>query len=137
MNDFELMEHTADIGIIAYGKNLKQLFANTARGLFSLITELESIRDSVKRMVKVTATNKEGLLFEWLNELIYLFDKFNMVFCRFDIIALNDTELQAIVYGEKIKPTRHIIKRGVKAATYHMLGIEHENGYKAQVIFDI
>ena len=137
MKDFELLEHTADTGIIAYGANLKQVFANAARGLFSLITDLESISDSVKRKVKVTALNREGLLFEWLNELIYLFDANNMVFSRFDIIILNDTELQAIVYGEKVNPSRHSIKQGVKAATYHMLKVEDSDGFKAQVLFDI
>jgi SHS2 domain-containing protein len=137
MKDFELLEHTADIGVIAYGDNLKQLFANAARGLFSLIINLESISDSVKRKVRVTALNREGLLFEWLNELIYLFDRYNIVFNKFEIIRISDTELQAIVYGEKVNPSRHSIKQGVKAATYHMLKIEDNNGFKAQVLFDI
>lgn len=137
MKDFELLEHTADAGIIAYGDNLKQLFANAARGLFSLIINLESISDSVKRKVRVTALNREGLLFEWLNELIYLFDRYNIVFNKFEIIRISDTELQAIVYGEKVNSSRHSIKQGVKAATYHMLKIEDNNGFKAQVLFDI
>ena len=137
MKDFELLEHTADIGIIAYGKDLKQLFANAARGLFSLITDLESISDSVKRKVKVTALNREGLLFEWLNELIYLFDANNMVFNRFDITKIVNTELEAEIYGEKVNPSRHSIKQGVKAATYHMLKVEDSDGFKAQVLFDI
>ena len=137
MKDFELLEHTADIGIIAYGKELKQLFSNAARGLFSLITELESIGDSFKRKVKVTAPNREGLLFEWLNELIYLSDINNMVFSRFVITKISDSGLEADIYGEKIKPARHIIKREVKAATYHMLKIERDKVFKAQVLFDI
>ena len=137
MKDFELLEHTADTGIIAYGDNLKQLFSNAARGLFSLITDLESISDSVKRKVKVTALNREGLLFEWLNELIYLFDTNNMVFSRFDITKIVNTELEAEIYGEKVNPSRHSIKQGVKAATYHMLKVEDSDGFKAQVLFDI
>jgi len=137
MKDFELFEHTADTGVTAYGKDLKQLFSNAARGLFSLITELESIDDSVMINVKVTAADREGLLFEWLNELIYLFDRYNLVLNRFDFIRLSDTELEATVYGEKVNPTKHDIKRGVKAATYHMLKIESNNGFKAQVLVDI
>jgi len=137
MKDFELLEHTADAGIIAYGDNLKQLFANAARGLFSLITDLESVSDSVKRKVKVTATNREGLLFEWLNELIYLFDRDNMVFNRFFITRISNTELEAEIYGEKVNLSKHDIKRGVKAATYHILKIEHNKVFKAQVLFDI
>ena len=97
----------------------------------------KSIDDSVMKNVKVTAADREGLLFEWLNELIYLFDRYNLVLNRFDFIRLSDTELEATVYGEKVNPTKHDIKRGVKAATYHMLQIESNNGFKAQVLVDI
>jgi len=137
MKDFELLEHTADIGIIAYGKDLKHLFRNAARGLFSLIIDLEDINSSASKEVKMTSSNREGLLFEWLNELIYLFDRYNMVFNRFVFISLNDTGLQAKIYGEKVNPARHRIKRGIKAATYHNLKIENDNVFKAQVIFDV
>ena len=137
MKDFELLEHTADVGIIAHGNDLNQLFVNAASGLFSLITDLENISDSIEKRVKVTAMDREGLLFEWLNELIYLLDRNNMVFSRFFITKINDTELKARIYGEKVNLSKHSIKRGVKAATYHMLRIDQNNGFKAQVIFDI
>ena len=135
--DFEIINHTADIGIIAYGANLSQVFANAARALFSLITELDDVEEVISRDIKLTAPDQESLLVEWLNELIYLFDAEKIIFKRFDISKLNETQLKARSYGEKVDILRHKLKMGVKAATYHILKVEKGNGYQAQVLFDI
>jgi SHS2 domain-containing protein len=135
--DFEIIEHTADAGIRAYGTDLQEAFANAARGLFSLITELDNIREVEYRDIKLNAPDQESLLVEWLNELIYLFDAENMIFARFDIAQLSETRLRARVYGEKVDSSRHRLKMGVKAATYHMLNIDESNGWQVQVLFDI
>jgi len=135
--DFKILEHTADVGIIAYGTDLKQAFANAARGMFSLITELKDIREVLQREVSVSATDKENLLVEWLNELIYLFDTENILGKRFEISELDNTHLKTTVFGEKVDRSRHQIKIGIKATTYHMLEIKHDDGYQVRVIFDI
>ena len=135
--DFEIVDHTADVGIIAYGADIKQAFANAAKGLFSLITELDNVQEVLYRDIEITATDKESLLVEWLNELIYQFDTENIIFKRFDITELDNTRLRAKNYGEKVDSARHELKTGVKAATYHMLKIDKGDGYKVQVIFDI
>ena len=44
MKRFQLIEHTADTGLIAYGHNLAEAFANAGYGLFSIITELLQTR---------------------------------------------------------------------------------------------
>lgn len=135
--EFEILDHTADVGIIAYGASVNQAFANAAKGLFSLITELDSIEELFQRDIELVAPDRESLLVEWLNELIYLFDAENVVFKRFDITELNDTQLKARSYGEKVDSSKHKLKMGVKAATYHMLKVDKTNGCKVQVLFDI
>jgi len=135
---FEVIDHTADVGIIAYGTEIKQVFANAALALFSLITELEDVGEELKYDVEVASEDRESLLVEWLNELIYLFDAEHVLLKKFDVQSLSNARLKAACYGEKFDPSRHRIKTGVKAATYHMLRIDKDNkGYKAQVIFDI
>jgi len=134
---FEILEHTADAGIIARGADVKEAFANAARGLFSLITELDDVAEVVYRDIAIAAPDRESLLVAWLNELIYLFDTENILFKRFDINRLDNTGLQARGYGEKVAPGRHKLKLGVKATTYHMLKINENNGVSVQVLFDI
>ena len=135
--DFEIVDHTADVGIVAYGADVSQAFANAARALFSLITELDDVEEILYRDTELTAPDEESLLVEWLNELIYLFDTERIVFRRFDITQLNYTQLKARSYGEKVDGSKHIIKTGIKAATYHLLKVDKGNGCKIQVLFDI
>ena len=135
---FEVIDHTADIGIIAYGADIKQLFSNAALGMFSLIAEPGDIEESVQRDTKISSQDMENLLVEWLNELLYIFDVEHIIFRRFKIDTLTDNLLKVRCFGEKINPQKHELKREVKAATYHMLSINKEdNVYKAQLIFDI
>ncbi len=135
--DFEFIDHTADVGVIAYGQDIRQAFANAARALSSLIAEPEDIRETLHRDIAVTAGDEEGLLVEWLNELIYLFDAEGLIFKRFDINSLSGRQLRARAYGEKADPAWHKLKTGVKAATYHLLKVDPDNGGRVQVIFDV
>ena len=135
--EFEIVNHTADVGIIAYGADMNEAFANAAKALFSLITELDDVEEVMHRDIELTAPDQESLLVEWLNELIYLFDAENIIFKRFDVTRLSQTQLKARSYGHKVDSSKHKLKMGVKAATYHMLKIEKSNGSKVQVLFDI
>ncbi len=135
--DFEIIDHTADVGIIAYGADIRQAFANAARAMFSLITELDEVEEVIYRDIELTAPDQESLIVKWLNEFIYLFDTENIIFKRFDITKLNRTQLKARGYGEKVNSSKHQLKTGIKAATYHMLKIDKSDGYQIQVLFDI
>jgi SHS2 domain-containing protein len=135
---FEVIDHTADIGIVAYGADIKQVFANAALGLFNLMADLDDFEEGMQRDLELSAGDVEVLLIEWLNELIYIFDVEHIIFKKFEIEKLTSTEVKARCFGEKMEPGRHKLKREVKAATYHMLRISKEDGtYKVQVIFDI
>jgi len=135
---FEIIDHVADVGIVAYGTDVEELFSNAALALFSLITEPESIEEKLHLDLEVSSEGRDRLLVEWLNELIYLFDAERILFNRFDIKRLTHNELKATCYGEGFDSMKHKIKIGVKAATYHMLKLDKNgDGCKAQIILDI
>ena len=136
MKRFQLIEHTADIGLVAYGQSLVEAFANAAYGLFSIIAELKTVKETETRQLELNEDDPEALLFEWLNYLIYLFDVEMLLFKRFDISDFDGHKLKAICYGEKYDPSRHQLMAGVKSATYHMLEVNREKN-QVQVIFDI
>lgn len=134
---FEIIEHTADVGIKAYGENLTEAFANAAIGMTSLIINPETIHEKLSRDITINSTDKETLLVEWLNEMIYYFDTENIVFKKFQISRLTNTEIKAVCFGEKVDRTIHEIERGIKSTTYYMIKVEHDKGYSVQVFFDI
>jgi len=133
---YRLIEHTADVGLIAYGSTLAEAFSNAAYGMFSIIADTEKIRATESRQLEINNNDLEGLLFEWLNRLIYFFDVEMLLFKKFEISNLAENRLKATCYGEKYDPSRHHLKTGVKSATYHMLKVDREKN-EVQVIFDI
>jgi len=136
MKRFDLIEPTADIGVRAYGQTLPEAFGNAAYGLFSIITDLRKVRKAERRLIEFQASSQEDLLYEWLNQLIYLFDAEQMLFKQFTILELERTKLKAVCYGEKADLSRHKMRTGVKAATYHKLQVDSRKN-QVEVIFDI
>jgi len=136
MKRFQLIEHTADTGLVAHGSSLAEAFANAAYGLFSIIAELNKVRGGESRPVAVSAEDVEGLLFNWLNHLVYIFDVEYLLFKRFDITEFTEHNLKATCWGETYNPSRHQLKLGVKSATYHMLKVDRDKN-RVQVIFDV
>ncbi|MFA4837494.1 MAG: archease [Dehalococcoidia bacterium] len=138
MPDFEIIDHTADAGIIAYGNSIEKVFINAACGMFSLIADLEQVQNVIEHQIVAEASDQEELLVTWLNELLYLVDAEQLIFSRFEIARLGQGRLEATAYGEKIDPSRHNLKTQIKAATYYLLKLEkYHDGFRAQVILDM
>jgi SHS2 domain-containing protein len=141
---YRLIEHTADVGLVAYGDTLADAFASAATGMFSIISDLRGVKEVESRQVEASAQDIEGLVFEWLNNLLYYFDVEMLLFRRFNIESFNENELKpsdtlrlkATCYGEKYDPARHRLKTGIKSATYHLLTVDRER-HRVRVIFDI
>ncbi len=136
MKRYSLIEHTADIGLTAYGKTLAEAFANAAYGMFSIMAELRGVREKESRTVELNDPEPGTLLFDWLNSLLYFFDVDMLLFKRFDVVLFDSNSLKATCYGEKYDSSRHHIKLGVKSATYHMLNVDREKN-QVRVIFDV
>lgn len=141
MKEFEILEHTADIGIAAYGKNKGEVFISAAKGMFEIIAgENKNLKENFYDKIKLEADNLEGLLFAWLNELLYIGETRLVILNKFQIKELSDYQIKAEVGGAKINPPSIKIEKEIKAVTYHRLEIkkDKESGlWRAQVIFDI
>lgn len=141
MKEFEILEHTADIGIMAYGKTKREVFTNTAKGMFEIIAgETKNLKKNFYDKIKLEADNPEGLLFAWLNELLYISETRLVILNKFQIKKLSDFQIEGEVEGIKIDPLFVKIKKEIKAVTYHRLEIKEdkESGlWRAQIIFDI
>lgn len=138
MRPFEILEHTADIGIRAFGKTLPDLFANAAFALESIALELEFVKSRERYPITASGEDRESLLVNWLNEVIYYLDGKRIALARFEIDTLNGESIAAHAWGEPCDTERHRSRLVVKAATYHQLRIvEQDGGWIAEVYFDI
>ncbi len=135
---YEVLPTTADVGLIVYGEDLITLFKNAAEGMFDLVAELKNVKPEKEEIVDITSPNLEELLVAWLNEMILLFDARWFLAKEYDITELNEKHLKAVVKGETYNAERHVIKTGIKGATYHKLEVKKIDGlWRAQVIFDV
>ena len=138
MKKYELIDHTADIAIKAYGKNLSEAFENAAKAMFDIITDSSEI-DSIGRYdIELEAPDLEQLLVDWLSELLYLNTARNQVFGFFKVeLDEKNCKLKAKVFGDKFDLSKHKIGAEIKAVTYHMLEVRNRRSYHVQVLFDI
>jgi SHS2 domain-containing protein len=132
---YEEIDHTADVGIRAYGRTLDELFANAAEGLFSLIADLSTVKPVGEIEVRLTADDLPTLLLRWLTELLYVHETQRLLFASFDA-RVTGTSLRGHARGEPIDKKRHELKLAIKAVTRHGLTVDPEKGI-AEVIFDI
>lgn len=135
---FETFEHTADLGLRVRAADLESLFAEAGQALFAAILDNPSHVRPVRRVsIHVGGGDREYLLFDWLNELLYRFEVGRLVFARFEV-RLSAEGLEAEAWGEPLDPSRHRLAREVKAVTYHGLKLAAvPDGWLAEVVVDI
>ncbi|MFW5953123.1 MAG: archease [Candidatus Natronoplasma sp.] len=131
------MEHTADVGIHAYGDDLEEAFEETAKAMFSIITDISKVKKKNKRKLEVASENLESLLVNFLSELIYLHEVHNELYRDFDVKIEEEglIRLTASAEGEKIDLERHDMDTAVKAVSYHEISIDSKGDVR--IIFDV
>jgi SHS2 domain-containing protein len=135
---YEPLSHTGDLGMVAYGRDLPELFAHAAWVMFDLMSDATTIRPQHTVTLSVNAVDLEDLLVRWLSELLYLYDTRRLLCCTFHCTLLEPTHLTATVAGEPLDPDRHPIDTEIKAVTYHQIAVEQVDGrWQARIIFDL
>ncbi|MEO0076522.1 MAG: archease [candidate division WOR-3 bacterium] len=135
---YQYIDHTSDLGVEIYGRDLKELFANAMFAIFDNITDLSKIEIKQTTVIKLASQSIEDLFMDWLRELVFLFATNGFIGKDIEELNITDNNLVAKVAGEKFDHQRHIIKIEIKTPTYHMFRIEKlGDGYKATVIFDV
>ncbi len=121
---------TADAAIEARGDTLEELFSAAAMATFTVMVDTGGVQPETEKVLHLVDPEIDGLLFDWLAEIIYLKDSEFMVFSKFDIKITKDTDyhLNANIFGEEINQTKHDLKCDVKAVTFHLFDVYKKKG---------
>ncbi len=132
------LDHRADIGIQGIGPSLEQAFAQAGLALMAVMCDLELIREEESRTIKIIGDDQELLLFDFLNELIFLVCAQGFVYSRLEVDITGD-ELHARVRGEPLDSLRHQPAVEVKGASFNGLRVGRDkNGkYITSCIVDV
>ncbi|KYK33604.1 MAG: archease [Thermoplasmatales archaeon SG8-52-3] len=138
MKTYELIDHTADVGVKAYGKTISEAFENAAKGMFDIITDSSEIENIGQYIIELEAPDLEQLLVDFLSDLLFLNSAKNLVFGFFKVeLDEKNNKLAAKIFGEKFNISKHKAGAEIKAVTYHMLEVKNKKPFHVQVLFDI
>jgi tRNA nucleotidyltransferase (CCA-adding enzyme) len=134
---WELYAHGADVGIRGRGPSRAAAFEGAALALTAAITDPQSVRPHSHVPIRCAAADDDGLLYEWINALVYEMATRCMLFGTFRV-QIADHTLVATVGGESLDPQRHQPAVEVKGATFTDLRVGRDAaGWIAQCIIDV
>jgi SHS2 domain-containing protein len=136
--DYQVIDHTADLGIIVKGPDVKSLFIHAARAMTDLMVKGDISKETVIKDVLVEGEDFPDLMVRWLGEILYLFDGENLIVNSIKIKSISPTKLKSILTLTSFEPEHHQVIREIKAVTYHQISVDKtKDGWQAKVIFDI
>ncbi len=140
MPKYKFLEHTADAKFQAYGKNMEEAFSNAALAMFSVVTDIKKIKKEIKKEIKAEGKDLKSLLYNFLEELLFLIDTENFLLSKIEKISIKKTgikyELEAAAIGDKADS--YETHGDIKAVTYNEMEIKEEKSKAmVQVVLDL
>ena len=135
---FEWLDHTGDVGIRVYGRDLREIFVYATKALREALVSGEGRRQKKPLVLDLFSDSSEILLLHFLKEILYFFETQKGLPLRLDIKKLEENHIVADVWTDLFDPRYHVLKTEIKAVTYHQLSVQKVGeGYRAEVIFDV
>ena len=135
---YRYIEHPSDVGFEAYGATLEELFANAAHAMYSFMTDVDAIEETEERALTVNAEDLYSLMFDWLDELLFLFEAESLVMNEFNIkVDASTFSIKGECSGGKFDPEKHESGTIIKAVTYNMMEVKKNEVWHARVVLDV
>lgn len=141
---YEFFDVTADVGYLAYGNSLEEVYENSALAMFDVITDVNKVSKKELKRFSIESEDLISLLYDFLEELLFIHEVELFFFSGFDVKIeekftnnIKSYHLESLAFGEKIDWNIHERRSEVKAITFHMMKIFDENNLKARVILDL
>lgn len=140
MKKYEIIDDiTSDVMFKAYAKNLEELIENSGKALFSIVCDIDKVKEDKVLMLEVEGGDEEELVYNWLSELLTVIDTENMFFSKFRVLEFDEGQeykIRVECFGEEIR--EELILTVAKAVTYYKYSVEKTNeGWVATVVLDI
>lgn len=137
MGHYQLLEHTADIGLEAWGDTRTELFIQTALALREVLVGNSKPANESTLSIRVDGVDDAELLVNWLGELVFLFESRLFLPATF-VLQFEGEQLAAEVTGQTIDPTHMEVTGEVKAVTHHQVVAEQTpDGWYGRVYLDL
>lgn len=138
MAHWEHFSHQADIGVRGIGDSVAAAFEQAALALTAVVTDITLVAPARTVTVECDNPDRELLLVDWLNAIVYQMATRKWLFSRYDI-HLEGAHLTATLHGEPIDVQRHQPAVEIKGATYTELQVAQraDGQWLAQCVVDV
>ncbi len=135
---YELIDHTADIGICVTETSIKGLFEISALAMFEQIADTSKLKGTHTKGIHVKGIDRPDLLINWLRELLWCWTIDNCLVREITINKISKNHLSANITYDEFDPEKHEILKDIKAVTYHGASVEEvDQCWQATIIFDV
>jgi len=126
---YALLDHTADVGVRAWGPDPSAAFAQAARGLFAIVLDADPATwhgagEPASRKASAEGSTWQALLVNWLADLLYLFEVERFVPREIAMQRCEPPRVAATLRGTVLASLDEVAGTAVKAVTYHQLAVE-------------
>ncbi len=133
---YRFLEHTADVKFRATGENLNEMFIASAEALNETIRGEIRILEQKEISFSVEGKDIESLLYNFLEEFLFLLDAENFLVSRIKSITISNDKLDCTVVGDSAD--NYAFTNDVKAVTYSDMFVREKNGvFECQVVLDV
>jgi SHS2 domain-containing protein len=136
--EFQLLEHTSDVGILARGTNREEALVAASHGLVSILADPSAFSSVEERYFSAAGPDEASQIVNWLNEILFFFDTDGIVFVEFTVDSWTPEAITGRAKGERFDVDRHELRTGVKATTYHQFESRPvADGWELRVFLDV
>ncbi len=131
---FIFLPHMADIKIRVTAASMPKLFEGVTKAFASYVAGEQKLKSKTKKVIELSGSDTQSLMYAYLDELLYLLDAENFVTLSASVKVKGYT-LKATLKGAD--STKYHLNH-IKAATYAEMRIEKEKkGWVADVVLDV
>ena len=136
--NYQIIDHTADLGIIVTGEDEKNLFIRAAQAMTDIMVKGDITTKTVIKDVFIKGEDFPDLMVKWLGEILYLFNGERLVLHSIEIKSISPIMLRSTLILSGFDPKHHQVEREIKAVTYHQVFVDRvSDSWQARIIFDI
>ena len=136
MKKYKFLEHTSELKFKLYGKKLEEIFENCALAFSKIISRGKRVKENKKKNIEISGKDNESLLYNFIEELIYLLDADNFIVSKAKILIF-EKKLKAEIFGDNSENYKNLDY--IKAATYSEMYVKQlkDKMWEAQVVLDV
>ena len=136
---YKVLDHATDAFIEVTASSLTEAFKVAGDSVVDTILDNSKIEEKKERNIVVMGKDLNYLLYNWLEDLIYLIITEGFAIKKLNITVEKNEEyaISAQIFGEDIDIKKHGFKVEIKSPTFHEMDIKQEKQVTMRFLLDL